>query len=48
VILELPEYQHRRPYWEYAAVLMNAAQGGNREAIEEAYWQLCGRLRPTG
>jgi DNA-binding SARP family transcriptional activator len=46
VILELPEYQQRRPYWEYTAqLLMAAAQGGKREAIDEAYWQLMRALK---
>jgi len=40
VILSLPKYSQRRAYWGYAAtLLMAAAQGGKREAIEDAYWQ---------
>jgi hypothetical protein len=46
VILSLPDHQQRRPYWEYAAqLLMDAAQGGKREAIEQAYWQLMRALK---
>ena len=46
MILELPEFQQRRPYWEYAAqLLMDAAQGGKRGAIEDAYWQLTRALK---
>jgi hypothetical protein len=46
VILSLPDHQQRRPYWEYAGqLLMDAAQGGKREAIEEAYWQLMRALK---
>ena len=46
VILSLPDHQQRRPYWEYAAqLLMDAAQGGKHEAIEEAYWQLMRALK---
>jgi hypothetical protein len=33
--LSLPDHQQRRPYWEYAAqLLMDAAEGGKREAID--------------
>jgi hypothetical protein len=46
VILEMPERQQRRPYWEYAGqLLMDAAHSGKREAIKEAYWQLMRALK---
>jgi hypothetical protein len=46
LILSLPDYQRRRPYWEYAAnLLMDAARSGKREAINEAYWQLLRALK---
>jgi hypothetical protein len=46
LILSLSENAQRRPYWEYAGqLLMDAAQSGKREAIEEAYWQLMRALK---
>jgi hypothetical protein len=46
VILSLPDYQHRRAYWGYAAtLLMKAAQGGQRATIDNAYWQLMRALK---
>jgi hypothetical protein len=46
VILSLPDHQQRRSYWGYAArLLMDAAQSGKREAMNEAYWQLMRALK---
>jgi hypothetical protein len=46
LLLSPPDYQRRRPYWEYAAqLLMDAAQNGKREVIEDAYWQLMRALK---
>jgi hypothetical protein len=46
VILGLSDYQQRSAYWGYAAILlMKAAQGGQRTAIDDAYWQVMRALK---